>query len=183
MISVSRNLESSDTDAAHPKTDQSILQRLASVDINQTDIQLGLNARLSFSHILSQDLASRKVVRSLCGLGKKQAGVILQEIVIWRLRMDRVVGRVSLRSQITLSLEVALSLHHAYFVGTSFRFGRSGGQKTCIRCWMRSRMSYRKDVRVARAGAVESGSVPCAALKSKQEAATQRNFVLTMIAR
>lgn len=75
-----------------PQIDQDILHDFASVDVENTDIQVERNTGLVLAHVLTESLRLGPDVRSLGDLRSQDAGVILQSVVVGALGVNGDIG-------------------------------------------------------------------------------------------
>lgn len=90
----SREARVTSSSIAVPEVNQNALERLASRHVKHTHIQPQRNTGLVFRHILTQSLRLRPPIRTLCHFGGKNAGLVLDGLVMRYFRGD-LEGRVA----------------------------------------------------------------------------------------
>lgn len=75
-----------------PQVDQDVRCRLASVCVEDTDIKVDWNTSLALTHVLTERVGLRPNIGSGSDLRNKDAGIILDGLVVGRLGMNGYVG-------------------------------------------------------------------------------------------
>lgn len=99
---------------AVPDVDEHVGQRLAAVDVHDADVEVQRHAGLALGHVLAERLAAGPDVGAAGDLLGEDAGVVLEDVVVRRLGVDReggvgggAGGQVALR----VALSPALAVH------------------------------------------------------------------------